>query len=636
MIRITQLKLPITHTEQELIAKAAKLLRLPEDRILSWRIVKQSVDARKKPQIQYIYTVDVEVFGERQAVKRAKSSQVTIAEEKEYHFPGTKGKSERKSDSGQGQKTGRTPEERAKPQSERKPCGYPPVIVGSGPAGLFCGYMLAKAGYCPVILEQGEDVDSRRRKVEQFWLGGELDVRSNVQFGEGGAGTFSDGKLNTMVKDPMGRSQEVLRILAEHGADPSVLYVNKPHIGTDVLGNVVKNMRNHIIEMGGKVVFGAKVTELLIENGAVAGVRVACSAETAEVGLTGVDYTSDDRTDYKVDAGTNCRMDAGMGDRADDKADSGRQVQYVLKTGQVVLAIGHSARDTFSMLLEKGVPMQPKSFAVGLRIQHPQKMINESQYGFSESPILGPADYKLTHQTAGGRGIYSFCMCPGGYVVNASSEKGYLAVNGMSNHDRAGQNANSALIVTVTPTDFREDMIAAKEDFPPAKGDFAPEKKDFPPAGKNSPLAGVEFQRRLEKLAFTYGGGKIPVQLYGDFCANRSSGDWGEVGPEFKGTTKFANLRETLPAFISESIVEGVEAFEQKIRGFSRYDSILAGVESRTSSPVRIMRDEGFESEIKGLFPCGEGAGYAGGITSAAMDGMKVAEEIAQRYRPLI
>ncbi len=593
MIRITQLKLPITHAEHELIAKAAKLLRLPEDRILSWRIVKQSVDARKKPEIYYIYTLDVEVAGERQVVKRAKNPQVTIAEEKEYHFPETKG------------------------ESERKSCGYPPVIIGSGPAGLFCGYMLAKAGYCPVILEQGEDVDSRRRKVEQFWLSGELDVRSNVQFGEGGAGTFSDGKLNTMVKDPMGRNQEVLRILAEHGADPSILYVNKPHIGTDVLGNVVKNMRNHIIEMGGKVVFGAKVTELLIENGAVAGVRIACSAETAQAGLTGLDYTSDDRTDDKAEARTNCRMDAGMGDRADDRINAGNtglnpgQQSYVLKTNQVVLAIGHSARDTFSMLLEKGVPMQPKSFAMGLRIQHPQKMINESQYGFPESPILGPADYKLTHQTAGGRGVYSFCMCPGGYVVNASSEKGYLAVNGMSNHDRAGQNANSALIVTVTPA-------------------------DFPMAGKNSPLAGVEFQRKLEKLAFTYGGGKIPVQLYGDFCANRLSEDWGEVGPEFKGTTEFANLRETLPAFISESIVEGVEAFEHKIRRFSRYDSILAGVESRTSSPVRIMRDERFESEIKGLFPCGEGAGYAGGITSAAMDGMKVAEEIGRRYRPLI
>ncbi len=538
MIRITQLKLPITHEKQDLVIRAAKLLRVSDDSIRSFHIVKQSIDARKKNQIQYIYTLDVEVDNERQVVKRAGNPQIAIAEEKVYRFPaGEKG---------------------------REPAKYPPVIVGSGPAGLFCGYMLARAGFCPVILEQGEDVDLRRKKVEGFWRGEELDIRSNVQFGEGGAGTFSDGKLNTMVKDLMGRNREVLRILAEHGADSSILYVNKPHIGTDVLGGVVKNIRNHMIELGGRVMFGAKVTDLILEQGRVAGVR----------------FVRGEGREHPI-------------------AD-------MMPAGQVVLAVGHSARDTFEMLLRRGVPMRQKAFAVGLRIQHPQKMIDESQYGFSDHRLLGPADYKLTHQTLSGRGVYSFCMCPGGYVVNASSEPGYLAVNGMSNHDRAGINANSALIVTVTPEDF----------------------------GGDSPLAGVEFQRRLERLAYQRGFGRIPVQLYGDFKAGRISSDWGDVEPQFCGGTTFADLREILPACLSDSILEGVEAFEGKIRGFSRYDSILAGVESRTSSPVRIPRDDRMESSVKGLFPCGEGAGYAGGITSAAMDGMKAAEEIAKRWKP--
>lgn len=558
MVRITQLKLPITHTEHDLVIRAAKLLRLPEERILSWRIVKQSVDARKKPLIQYIYTLDVEVEREEKVVKRAGSPQVTVAEEKKYRFP----------------------------QPGQGPLKNPPVIIGSGPAGLFCGYMLARAGYCPVILEQGEDVDNRRDKVELFWLGGQLDLRTNVQFGEGGAGTFSDGKLNTMVKDPVGRNQEVLRILAEHGADSSILYVNKPHIGTDVLSNVVKNIRNHIIQMGGRVVFGAKMTNLEIRDGRVRGVRVACRPQIAETGFQGLDV----KMGY-VSGWTDIRQ----------------RLQYTIFTEQVVLAVGHSARDTFVTLFQKGIPMQQKSFAVGLRIQHPQKMIDESQYGFSDRKRLGPADYKVTYQTGSGRGVYSFCMCPGGYVVNASSENECLAVNGMSYHARAGLNANSALIVTVTPADF----------------------------GGNFPLAGVAFQRNLEKLAYTYGSGNIPVQLLGDFREGKESRDWGDVSPECMGDTQFANLREILPSYISEAIIGGTDAFEGKIRGFSRYDSILAGVESRTSSPLRILRDENLESSLKGLFPCGEGAGYAGGITSAAMDGIKVAEEIGRRYMPL-
>lgn len=533
MIRIHQLKLPVTHSKDEIPARIARTLKISPDRIRSWNIVKQSVDARKKDSIGFIYTVDVETENQRQVMKKIKSPQIMAINETGYVFP----------DRG------------------CLPLSLPPVIVGSGPAGLFCGLMLAQAGYRPLILERGEDVDARQEKVTRFWLEGILDEQSNVQFGEGGAGTFSDGKLNTLVKDPYNRNRKVLETLVEHGADPEILYINKPHIGTDVLSRIVKNIRNHITHLGGRVIFNAQVTDLDIQG---------------------------------------CRLNAVIvnGERR-------------ISTNVLVLAIGHSARDTFSMLFARHVPMKQKPFAVGLRIQHPQAMINASQYGPNAEcagrhlwDILGQASYKVTWQTSQNRGVYSFCMCPGGYVVNASSEPGRLAVNGMSNHDRAGQNANSALIVTVTP-----------EDFP---GDF--------------PLAGVEYQRNLEGLAYKYGQGKIPVQLYGDFKLGRDSHTWGDIAPEFKGGTQFANLREMMPDYLSQSIIQGVEQFEHKIRGFSRYDSILAGVESRTSSPVKIIRDEQFESQIGGLYPCGEGAGYAGGITSAAMDGIKVAEAIARRY----
>lgn len=533
MIRINQLKLPVTHRDEDIPARIAKTLNIPQSRIRSWNIVKQSVDARKKEQILFIYTVDVEIENQKQAEKKFKSPQIMAVKEPRYEFPcpGT------------------------------LPLSHPPVIVGSGPAGLFCGFMLAQAGFQPVILERGQDVDTRREKVAGFWQGEALDLNSNVQFGEGGAGTFSDGKLNTLVKDPLNRSRKVLEILAEHGASPDILYINKPHIGTDVLGQVVKNIRNHIVSLGGTVMFDSQVTDLIIEDQTLKGVII----------------------------------------------NNGQP----LFTEALVLAIGHSARDTFSMLLEKGVPMKQKAFAVGLRIQHPQSMINRSQYG-PDIPypqknlwqILGPASYKVTWQTSLKRGVYSFCMCPGGYVVNASSEPGRLAVNGMSNHDRAGRNANSALIVTVTPEDFPGD----------------------------SPLSGVEFQRNLEKLAYEYGRGSIPVQLYGDFKEGRESRSFGHVLPEFKGAFRFANLKEMLPGYLSDSIIEGVEQFEHMISGFSRYDAVLAGIESRTSSPVRILRDDRFESQVKGLFPCGEGAGYAGGITSAAMDGIKIAEELCRRY----
>ena len=536
MIRITQVKLPVTHKKEALKAKAAKLLGITEKEIAGLKVAKQSLDARKKDQLSYSYTLDVTLENpqkEGKTVKRCKNPAVTITPVERYQFP--------------------------KPGKRRLP--HPPVIVGSGPAGLFCGLMLAQAGYYPLILERGADVDTRKEKVEHFWRSGILDTECNVQFGEGGAGTFSDGKLNTLVKDPKKRNQKVLEIFVEHGADPAILYQNKPHIGTDVLSQVVKNIRNHIEELGGQIRFHSKVTDLLIEDGRICGVQVG----------------------------------------------GGTEKPYCLPCEALVLAVGHSARDTFFRLYEKGIFMQPKSFAVGLRIQHPQSMINQSQYGPEHWELLGPASYKVTHQASTGRGVYSFCMCPGGFVVNASSERERLAVNGMSNHDRAGENANSALIVTVTPEDF----------------------------GSSSPLAGIEFQRKLEAAAYRLGGGKIPVQLYGDFREGRISRSFGEVCPQFQGAVEFADLRQLLPAVLSESLVEGVEHFEKMIKGFSRYDSILAGVESRTSSPLRIPRDEHLEHEIKGLFPCGEGAGYAGGITSAAMDGIKVAEELGGRYETL-
>ncbi|MGN0158042.1 MAG: NAD(P)/FAD-dependent oxidoreductase [Brotaphodocola sp.] len=529
MIRLTQFKLPADHTPDAMKKKAAKLLKITPDSIRAIHIRKQSLDARKKPELFYSYTIDVETSGSEQSiVHKAKSPDITIAKEKRYQFP----------------------------QTGKEALHDRPVIIGSGPAGLFCGFMLARHGYRPMILERGDDVDTRRKKVDYFWEAGTLDLRSNVQFGEGGAGTFSDGKLNTLVKDPLSRNQLVLEIFHEFGAGPEILYQNKPHIGTDVLSGVVKHMREEIIRLGGTVRFRCQVMDLMVDQGKITGVVT----ETGEK----------------------------------------------ISSEIVVLAIGHSARDTFEMLLERKVPMDQKSFAVGLRIQHPQKMINLSQYGREDAGNLGAASYKLTKQTSTGRGVYSFCMCPGGYVVNASSEKGRLAVNGMSYNDRAGVNANSALIVTVTPDDFPD----------------------------HSPLGGVVFQRELERLAYQAADGKVPVQLYGDFKRDQITETLGQVKPQIKGLWEFANLRSVMPEVLNRSMIEAMESFGHMIQGFDREDAVLAGIESRTSSPVRIWRNEKMESEIQGLYPCGEGAGYAGGITSAAMDGVKAAEMIAGRYLP--
>lgn len=540
MIRISQLKLRVTHSEKDLRDAVCKTLKIKTDALGNIKLIKRSLDARKKPDIFYIYTVDVTVVGEDKVLKQNRNNRdISKSEEKPYKFPAGK----------------------ASENVKR------PVIIGTGPAGLFCALSLAEHGFKPIVFERGEAVERRMESVKSFWEGGALKVDSNVQFGEGGAGTFSDGKLNTLVKDVSGRNKKVLEMFVEAGAPEDILYVNKPHIGTDILCKVVKNMRKQITEYGGEIHFESKVTDIIVENGGVKAVVVE-----------------------------------GVGGS-----------MQTVEADEVVLAVGHSARDTFKMLYDKGIHMEPKSFAVGVRIQHPQEMINISQYGEEYPDVLQAADYKLTYQAANGRSVYSFCMCPGGYVVNASSEEGRLAINGMSYRDRGSLNANSALIVSVTPEDF----------------------------GSDSPLAGVEFQRRLEENAYRAANGKIPSERLGSFFERRE-GIKSEAGntaaditvPQFRGLFEegAADMQDILPDYMCEALCEAIHYFGTRIKGFDRADAIVSAVESRTSSPVRITRDEHFESNIKGLYPCGEGAGYAGGITSAAMDGIKVAEAIAKKY----
>lgn len=526
MIRITQLKLPIAHTEKELEQRIIKTLRLG-NLPFTYEIKRQSLDARHKNDKKFVYTIDVSVKGEEKILRKIHNNNIMLTNEKPYEFP----------------------------EGGETPLDFAPVIAGSGPAGLFCAWYLAKAGYKPLVLERGDKADKRQKQVENFWKNGVLDPDSNVQFGEGGAGTFSDGKLNTLVKDTFGRNHEVLKRFVEAGAPEEILYQQKPHLGTDVLVSLVQTLRRQIEEMGGSFRFRTQVTDLIFEN---------------------------DRLSF-VEVNHKERIPANV----------------------CVLAVGHSARDTFSMLAKRGLPMEAKSFAVGVRIEHLQSLMNLALYGEYENEILGAASYKVTHTCENGRGIYSFCMCPGGYVVNASSEEEMLAVNGMSYQNRGSKNANSALIVTVNPSDFPEE----------------------------GPLGGIAFQRNLERAAWKLGNGKIPVQLYKDFRENVPSKEFGEITPCMKGEYTFANVRSIFPEYIGSSISEGIAAFGKKIPGFDREDALLSGVESRTSSPVRILRNREMESEKQGIYPCGEGAGYAGGITSAAMDGIKTAEAIARKYR---
>ena len=529
MIRIRQIKINIDeNSKKHLLHKVAEKLRINQDKIQKLKINKVSLDARKE--IEYVYEVDVEVPNEN---KYLKDKDIIKTPDETYHFP-AKGKEK---------------------------LNHRPVIIGSGPAGLFAAYILAENGYKPLIIERGEKVEDRLKTVEKFWREGKLNPNSNVQFGEGGAGTFSDGKLNTQNKDKLFRNKKVLEIFAKHGAPQSILYLKNPHIGTDLLTKVIKNIREEIIKMGGEFKYNTLFTNFETTDNKT-------NKEEKNSKLTSIEINHSQKIPCEV----------------------------------LILATGHSSRDTFKMLYENQINMIPKPFAVGLRLQHPQTLINLNQYK-TLRPDLPPARYKLIYQTKAKRVVYSFCMCPGGYVVNSSSEEGYLAINGMSNHKRDTTNANSAIIVTITEDDFG-----------------------------HHPLDGIKFQRKLEKLAYQKGEGNIPTQLYKDYKQNKISENFGSIKPVFKGNYKFANLNDILPEYINNSLKEAIDNFDTKIKGFAGGDTILAGVETRTSSPVRILRDENFVSNIEGIYPCGEGAGYSGGIMTSAIDGLKVAEAIGQKY----
>ena len=542
MIRINQIKIPVQKDETSALKKKVqKTLRTNHP--YTYQIVRKSLDARDKGNLLHIYTVDVE-FERSQDIPRniIDNKNIMLTKDEKYTFP-----------------------HRCRDDCNEKTdvSIYRPVIIGAGPAGYFAALQLACAGYRPIVYERGKCVEERTRDVEGFWQGETpICANSNVSFGEGGAGTFSDGKLNTGIKDKYGRIQAVIHDFIRFGASEEIGYLNKPHIGTDVLKHVMKKMREEIQSFGGEIHFSHQ--------------------------LTAISHRSDTCLSLTI-------------------KDLQNEQTIVVETSACILAIGHSARDTFAMLQAAGVTMETKSFAMGLRIEHSQAMVNASQYGTSEQAKLLPAaDYKMTYRSTKGRSVYSFCMCPGGFVVNASSGEGQSVVNGMSNHGRDEENANSAIVVNVTPEDFAADGFA-----------------DY------GVLAGVEFQKKYEHLAYEAGNGKIPVQLFADYKANRVTTEFGSVKPNIRGGYQFANLNKCLPAYINDAIIEGILDYDRKLKGFSSGDAVLSGIESRTSSPVRIVRDETYRSDYAGLFPCGEGAGYAGGITSAAVDGIKVAEAVA-------
>ena len=505
----------------------SKKIKVKNSDILEYKIVKKSIDARYKPELFYIYELDIKVKNEEEILNRNKNNlDIILSTSEEYIMP-SKG---------------------------NIILNKRIAVVGSGPAGLFCAYLLANMGYKPIVIERGEKVEDRIITVDKFFNEGILNKESNVQFGEGGAGTFSDGKLNTLTKDKFNRCRYVFETFVECGANNDILVSNMPHIGTDVLRDVVKNLRNKIINMGGEFLYSSCLTKINIENNKVKSIVIN-----------------------------------------NDK---------VIDVDVLVLAIGHSARDTFEMINDIGKKMEPKAFAVGIRIQHPQEIININQYGDKHYKKMMPASYKLTYKASNGRGVYSFCMCPGGYVVNASSEEGMLAINGMSYYKRDSVNANSAIVVTVTPDDFG-----------------------------NGVLDGVKYQRELEKRAYELGRGNIPIQRLIDYYNNIESVKLGNIQPIFKGKYELSNLNLLYPEYINNSLKEAIVHFGSKINGFNDDDSIIAGIESRTSSPVKIIRNEDYVSNIEGIYPCGEGCGYAGGITTSAIDGLKVAEAIISKYR---
>ena len=520
MIRIREISMPPEHNVAQLSFEAAKLLKVSNSKVRRVKLVRRSVDARKKPDVRIVYTVDVAVDGNEQKIlKQSGCKRAAIAPVSFYKPPKSANLQNR------------------------------PVVVGFGPAGMFAGLILALAGQRPLILERGEDAATRHEKVQRFFESGELDTKSNVQFGEGGAGTFSDGKLNTGVNNP--RIGWVLEQLVAAGAAEDILFDAKPHVGTDVLLTVVQNIRQRIISLGGEVRFGAQVTGICHEGGKLTGLKVN---------------------------------------------------EEFIQCDRAILAIGHSARDTFAMLNEQGIVMEPKPFSMGVRMEHLQKTVNEAQYGKND-PVLPPADYKLVKHLDE-ETVYTFCMCPGGYVVAAASEEGCVVTNGMSYSDRAGENANAALLVTLNP-------------------------KDFPYDG---PMGGVQWQREIEEAAFRVSGSyKAPAQKVGDFLAKRPSSGEGFVKPTYRPGVVWCDLHEVLPRKITGALEKAIPMLDDNLRGFAHPDAVLTAPETRSSSPVRIVRDETKQSvSLQGLYPTGEGAGYAGGIMSAAIDGILSAEALLQ------
>ncbi|MGZ8195325.1 MAG: NAD(P)/FAD-dependent oxidoreductase [Methylosarcina sp.] len=527
MLRITELKLPLDHDENQMKTEILARLGINAEELIAYTIFRQGYDARQRDAIKLIYTMDVELKNERTVLSRLQEDKtISITPDTTYRF------------------VAQAPKDLA----------IRPVVFGTGPCGLFAGLILAQMGFRPILLERGKAVRERTKDTFGLWRKREFNPESNVQFGEGGAGTFSDGKLHTQIKDPHHYGRKVLTEFVQAGAPPEILYVSKPHIGTFRLVSMLEEMRATIESLGGEIHFQSRVENIVIDNKAVRGVGLA------------------------------------NGDR--------------IPADHVVLAVGHSARDTFKMLYDSGVYIEAKPFSVGFRIEHPQSLIDQCRFGkYAGHPLLGAADYKLVHHCKNGRSVYSFCMCPGGTVVAATSEAGHVVTNGMSQYSRNERNANSGIVVGVTP-----------EDYP------------------GHPLAGIDFQRRLEARAFELGGETYdaPGQLVGDFLAGRASTRFGSVQPSYTPGVHLCDLSTALPDYAIEAIREALPAFDKKIPGFAMGDAVLTGVETRTSSPVRIKRNEQYQSlNTRGLYPAGEGAGYAGGILSAAVDGIKAAEAVA-------
>ena len=528
MLRLTEIRLGLDHAPAELTSAVVRTLGITEADLVSYRIRRRGYDARKPREIVFVYTVDVEVQDEAALLNRLTHNRhVAQAPDERYRYPV--------------QTTGRA--------------AARPVVVGTGPCGIFAGLSLARMGLKPLILERGKIVRQRTKDVWGFWRQRRFDPESNVQFGEGGAGTFSDGKLHTGIKDRGHYIRKILQDLVDCGAPEEINYISKPHIGTLRLVKVVESLRREIEKHGGEIRFGSHVADLVIDDGIVRGVTLASGEHVA--------------------------------------------------ASYVVLAVGHSARDTFEMLHRRGVHIEPKPFSIGFRIEHPQALIDACRLGpYAAHPILGAADYKLVHHCANGRSVYSFCMCPGGQVVAATSEDGLVVTNGMSHYSRNERNANAGIVVGIAPQDF----------------------------GSDHPLAGIALQRQLEKFAFELGGNNYnaPAQLVGDFLAARPSTKLGAVIPSYTPGVTLTDLGHVLPDYAIAAIREAIPAFDKSIRGFARSDAVLTAVETRTSSPIRIERNESYEStNTKGLYPAGEGAGFAGGIISAAVEGMKVAEAVA-------